>query len=93
MAGGTALAPSRRTVPPARHPQCDHRTAPRPLQLNHAPCSGCRRPFADGARFKSFVGLTPRASETGETDRKGQPMSKAGPSLLRATFVRARSRR
>ncbi|MGE5289607.1 MAG: transposase [Micromonosporaceae bacterium] len=40
------------------------------------------------ARFKSFVGLTPRASET-ETDRKGQPMSKAGPSLLRATFVRA----
>jgi len=35
------------------------------------------------------VGLAPRASETGETDRKGQPMSKAGPSLLRATFFRA----
>ena len=45
--------------------------------------------FPDGARFKSFTGLAPRASQTGETDRKGQPMSKAGPSLLRATFVRA----
>jgi len=45
--------------------------------------------FRDGARFKSCVGLTPRASETGETDRKGQPMSKAGPSLLRSAFVRA----
>jgi transposase len=42
--------------------------------------------FRDGTRFKSYVGLAPRASETGETDRKGQPMSKAGPSLLRATF-------
>jgi hypothetical protein len=45
--------------------------------------------FRDGTRFKSYVGLTPRASETGETDRKGQPMSKAGPSLLRSAFVRA----
>jgi transposase len=45
--------------------------------------------FRDGTRFKSCVGLTPRASETGETDRKGQPMSKAGPSLLRSAFVRA----
>ena len=45
--------------------------------------------FRDGARFKSYVGLAPRASETGETDRKGQPMSKAGPSLLRSAFVRA----
>ena len=33
--------------------------------------------------------LGPRASETGETDRKGQPMSKAGSSLLRTTLVRA----
>jgi hypothetical protein len=33
--------------------------------------------------------LAPRASETGETDRKGQPMSKAGLSLLRATLIRA----
>ena len=45
--------------------------------------------FRDGTKFKSYVGLAPRASETGETDRKGQPMSKAGPSLLRATFFRA----
>src|ERR1035438_2237330 len=42
--------------------------------------------FRDGARFKSYAGLAPRASETGETDRKGQPMSKAGPSLLRSTL-------
>jgi transposase len=33
---------------------------------------GC---FPDRPRFKSYVGLGPRASETGETD-KGQPMSK-----------------
>jgi transposase len=45
--------------------------------------------FRDGTRFKAYVGLAPRASETGETDRKGQPMSKAGPSLLRSAFVRA----
>ena len=45
--------------------------------------------FRDGTRFKSYAGLAPRASETGETDRKGQPMSKAGPSQLRSAFVRA----
>jgi transposase len=45
--------------------------------------------FRDRTRFKSYVGLAPRASETGETDRKGQPMSKAGPSQLRSAFVRA----
>jgi len=45
--------------------------------------------FATGKRFRSFTGLTPKASETGETDRKGQPMSKAGSSLLRTTLVRA----
>ena len=45
--------------------------------------------FRAGTKFKSYVGLAPRASETGETDRKGQPMSKAGPSLLRSAFVRA----
>jgi transposase len=43
----------------------------------------------DGTRFKSYAGLAPRASETGDTDRKGQPMSKAGPSRLRATLFRA----
>ena len=45
--------------------------------------------FARGAQFRSYTGLTPRASETGNTDRKGQPMSKAGSSLLRTTMVRA----
>ena len=45
--------------------------------------------FSSAARFKSYLGLTPRASETGNTDRKGQPMSKAGSRLARATLVRA----
>ena len=45
--------------------------------------------FTQGKQFRSFSGLTPKASETGETDRKGQPMSKAGSSLLRTTLVRA----
>jgi transposase len=45
--------------------------------------------FKRGKQFRCFTGLVPRASETGDTDRKGQPMSKAGSSLLRTTFVRA----
>jgi transposase len=45
--------------------------------------------FASGHHFKSYLGLAPRASETGDTDRKGEPMSKAGPSLGRATMIRA----
>jgi transposase len=45
--------------------------------------------FRRGKQFRSFTGLVPKASETGGTDRKGQAMSKAGPSLLRTTFVRA----
>jgi transposase len=45
--------------------------------------------FQRGKQFRSFTGLTPKASETGDTDRKGQPMSKAGSSLLRTTLVRA----
>ena len=45
--------------------------------------------FARGKQFRAFTGLTPRAAETGDTDRKGQPMSKAGSSLLRTTLVRA----
>jgi transposase len=45
--------------------------------------------FKSAAHFRSFTGLAPRASETGNTDRKGQPMSKAGSSLLRTTLVRA----
>lgn len=47
----------------------------------------CR--FAKGKQFRAFTGLVPKASETGDTDRKGQPMSKAGSSLLRTTLVRA----
>lgn len=45
--------------------------------------------FAKAKQFRSFTGLVPRASETGDTDRKGQPMSKAGSSLLRTTLIRA----
>lgn len=45
--------------------------------------------FRRGRQFRSFTGLAPKASETGDTDRKGQPMSKAGSSLLRTTMVRA----
>jgi transposase len=45
--------------------------------------------FAKGKQFRSYTGLTPRASETGNTDRKGQPMSKAGSSLLRTTLIGA----
>lgn len=45
--------------------------------------------FPNGAAFKSYVGLTPRASETGETDRKGQPLTKAGNRRLRTQLLRA----
>jgi transposase len=54
-----------------------------------AACMGDPARFGNGKRFRSFTGLVPKASETGETDRKGQPMSKAGSSLLRTTLVRA----
>jgi transposase len=52
-------------------------------------CMGDPSRFSRGKHFRSYTGLTPKASETGETDRKGQPMSKAGSSLLRTTLVRA----
>jgi transposase len=45
--------------------------------------------FPRGKQFRSFTGLVPKASETGDTDRKGQAMSKAGSSLLRTTLIRA----
>src|SRR6266540_2075561 len=45
--------------------------------------------FAAAGKFRSFTGLAPRASETGDTDRKGQPISKAGNRLLRTTLIRA----
>ena len=35
--------------------------------------------FPNGGAFMAFTGLTPRASETGQTDRKHQPMTKAAP--------------
>ena len=52
-------------------------------------CMGKPARFERGKQFRSFTGLVPKASETGGTDRKGQPMSKAGSSLLRSTLVRA----
>ena len=45
--------------------------------------------FAKGKQFRAFTGLVARTSETGDTNRKGPSMSKAGPALLRTTFVRA----
>lgn len=45
--------------------------------------------FASGDRYVSYVGLVPGSSETGESDRKGQPMTKAGNRKLRRMFVRA----
>ena len=45
--------------------------------------------FPTAEKFKSYTGLAPRVSQTGDTDRKGQPMTKAGPQLLRSTLVRA----
>jgi Transposase IS116/IS110/IS902 family len=45
--------------------------------------------FPTAAKFRSFTGLAPRASKTGNTDRKPQPISKAGNRLLRTTLVRA----
>ena len=52
-------------------------------------CIGDPARFAKGKQFRAFTGLTPKASETGNTDRKGQAMSKAGSSLLRTTLIRA----
>jgi transposase len=45
--------------------------------------------FRHAKQVRAFVGLAPKTSETGNTDRKGQALSKAGPSLLRTTFVLA----
>ena len=50
---------------------------------------GPARRFPTASKFRSFTGLAPKASETGNTDRKGQPISKAGNRLLRTTLVRA----
>lgn len=45
--------------------------------------------FPNAAAFKAYLGLTPKASETGQTDRKGQPMSKAGNRRLRTQLLRS----
>jgi hypothetical protein len=52
-------------------------------------CMGDPARFRRDKQFRSFTGLVPKASETGEVDRKGQAMSKAGSSLLRTTMVHA----
>ena len=43
--------------------------------------------FRNGAAFRRFTGLTPKSSETGGTDRKGQAITKAGPRRLRDQLV------
>jgi hypothetical protein len=45
--------------------------------------------FPNAGAFKAFTGLTPRANETGQTDRKHQPMTKAGPRALRSQLVQS----
>jgi hypothetical protein len=45
--------------------------------------------FRDAAAFKRFTGITPRTSATGDTDRKGQPITKAGPRRLRDQLVQS----
>ena len=49
--------------------------------------------FANAAAFKAFTGLVPRANETGQTDRKHQPMTKAGPRALRSQYAASSSSR
>ncbi len=45
--------------------------------------------FPNADRFASSTGLVPGASETGDTDRKGQPITKAGNRKLRRLLYRA----
>jgi len=45
--------------------------------------------FPNADAFASFTGLVPKASETGETDRKAQAMTKAGDRTLRSMLYRA----
>lgn len=52
-------------------------------------CMGNPARFTHGKQFRAFTGLVPKTSETGDTDRKRQPISKAGSSLLRTTMIRA----
>jgi Transposase IS116/IS110/IS902 family len=41
----------------------------------------------NASSFRRYCGLAPRASETGNSDAKGQPMSKAGAGWLRDQLV------
>ncbi len=43
--------------------------------------------FPSAGSFRRYSGLAPKASETGNSDAKGQPMSKAGASWLRDQLV------
>ena len=45
------------------------------------------RPGGNAAAFKQFTGLAPRANQTGDTNHKSQPMSKAGPRGLRSALI------
>lgn len=45
--------------------------------------------FPNAAAFKSFTGLAPKANQTGNTDRKSQPMSKAGNRALRTQLIQS----
>lgn len=45
--------------------------------------------FPNADAFTAYTGLVPKASETGETDRKGQAMTKAGNRKLRRMLYRA----
>jgi transposase len=45
--------------------------------------------FPDADHFASYTGLVPGASETGNSDRKGQPITKAGNRKLRRMLYRA----
>jgi transposase len=43
--------------------------------------------FANGSAFKSFSGLAPKSSGTGESETKGEGITKAGPRRLRTQLV------
>ena len=45
--------------------------------------------FPNASAFKAFTGLTPQADQTGQADRKHQPMTKAGPRALRSQLVQS----
>ena len=50
-------------------------------------CMGEPARFRRGKQFRSFTGLVPKASETGETDRKGQAVSTTYDPLNRVSQV------